>query len=145
MAWGLPLWAQFGNIATILPPQKVVAKRQGAVSVPLQVQLKNGYHANSDKPLDEYLIPMKLTWEAGPLQPGEVVFPKPKMENYEFSPGKPLSVFTGDFTIETKAKVKGDAATGATTQTAKLRYQACTDKLCLPPKTISVSVPVEVQ
>ena len=67
----------------------------------------------------------------------------PILEKYRFSQ-KPLSVFTGDFQIITKFKVAANAAAGPATLTGKLRYQACNDSMCLPPKTLDVSLQVEI-
>jgi hypothetical protein len=111
--------------------------------VKLQLQLRDGYHSNSNKPSDEYLIPMKLTWNPGPLESPEVIFPEPKQETYSFSK-TPLSVYTGSFQLITKFKVASSATPGMAQATGKLRYQACTDRLCLPPKTIDVSVPLDL-
>lgn len=110
----------------------------------IPVVLKTGYHVNSNTPSEEYLIPLRLTWEPGPLKPVDVVFPKPHMEKYQFS-DKPLSVFTGDFELITKFKVAPDAMTGPGLALGKLRYQACNNNACLPPKTIEVKVPVVIQ
>jgi len=33
---------------------------------------------------------------------------------------------------------------GPAVMTGKLRYQACNDRMCLAPKTLDVSLPVEV-
>ncbi len=126
-----------------MPPQKLAAKAGATVTQTLNVQLKPGYHCNSDKPKDEYLIPLKLTWTASPLEVGEVVYPKPQMEKYSFSPD-PLSVYTGDFEIVTKFKVPASAPAGSTVISGKLRYQACNDRMCLQPKTIDVMLPVEI-
>ena len=120
-----------------------MAKAGTTVEVKLPVQLRSGYHCNSDKPSDEYLIPLKLTWSAAPLEVAEVVYPKPQMEKYSFSE-KPLSVYTGEFQIVTKFKVPAGAAPGPAVLTGKLRYQACTDRMCLPPKNVDVSLPITV-
>lgn len=106
-------------------------------------QLRPGYHCNSNTPSDDYLIPLKLTWTPAPLAVDDVVYPKPQMEKYAFS-DKPLSVYTGDFDILTKFKVPASAPLGPSVISAKLRYQACTDRMCLPPKTVDVSLPVEI-
>jgi hypothetical protein len=131
------------NVLSIAPPDKVTAKAGSAVSAKIVAQLRSGYHCNSDKPSDEYLIPLKLTWTAAPLEVAEVVYPKPQMEKYAFS-DKPLSVYTGDFDIVTKFKVPASAPPGPAVLTGKLRYQACTDRMCLPPKTVDVSLPITV-
>lgn len=109
----------------------------------LTAQLRQGYHCNSNTPSEDYLIPLKLVWTAAPLAVADVVYPKPEMEKYAFS-DKPLSVYTGDFEIVTKFKVPDSAPPGPAVISAKLRYQACTDRMCLPPKTVDVSLPVDV-
>jgi thiol:disulfide interchange protein DsbD len=113
------------------------------VEAKITAQLRTGYHCNSNTPSDEYLIPLKLTWASAPLTVAGVVYPKPQMEKYTFS-DKPLSVYTGDFDIVTRFKVPESAPPGLAVISAKLRYQACTDRMCLPPKTVDVSLPVDV-
>ena len=107
-------------------------------------RLANGYHTNSNAPADEYLIPLRLTWEAAPLQVAGIDYPKPHMEKYSFS-DKPLSVYSGEFEIVSKFKAPAGAPKGPRTLTGKLRYQACTNSMCLPPKTLSVQLPVEIR
>ena len=106
--------------------------------------LKSGYHVNSNTPSESYLIPLRLTWEPGILEAVEVVFPKPHMEKYEFSQN-PLSVFTGDFELVTKFQVAANASSGPGMALGKLRYQACNNNSCLPPKTVEIKAGQEVQ
>lgn len=136
-------FAQTG-VLTVTPTEKLRVKRNETVTAKIHAQLRSGYHVNSNTPADAYLIPMKLTWKAEPLEAGEIVYPKPTMEKAEFSE-KPLSVFTGDFDITTRFKVPAQAPNGPAIITGKLRYQACNDKMCLPPKTIEVPLTVEIQ
>ncbi len=138
-----PLCFSQGNVLTIAAPPKVIAKAGATVEAKITAQLRPGYHCNSTTPSDDYLIPLKLTWTAAPLSVAEVVYPKPQMEKYAFS-DKPLSVYTGDFDIVTKFNVPASAPPGPTVISAKLRYQACTDRMCLPPKTVDVSLPIEI-
>ncbi|HTM50530.1 MAG TPA: protein-disulfide reductase DsbD domain-containing protein [Bryobacteraceae bacterium] len=121
----------------------MTAKRGGTVSVTTRVLLKEGYHCNSNMPSESYLIPLRLTWEPGVLVSPEVAFPAPHMEKYQFST-KPLSVFTGDFELVTKFKVAPNALTGPGMALGKLRYQACNNNSCLPPKTVEIKLPVVV-
>lgn len=138
----LPCFGQ-SNVLSIAPPQKIVAKVGSATEVKLSLELRQGYHCNSNKPSDEYLIPLKLTWTAGVLESPEVTYPAPQMEKYAFS-DKPLSVYTGSFALVTRFKVASSAMPGQAMVTGKLRYQACTDRMCLQPKTIDVSVPIDI-
>ena len=131
------------NVLTVAPPAKVTAKAGSAVDVKVTFQLRPGYHCNSNTPSEDYLIPLTLTWAPGPLESPQVAYPKAHMEKYTFSE-TPLSVYTGDFEIATKFKVAASANPGTAFVSGKLRYQACNDRMCLPPKTMDVSLPVEI-
>ena len=132
------------NPLSVDPPAKLSIKRGETVMFRLPVKMAAGYHVNSNTPAEAYLIPLRLTWDAQPLQAANIAFPKPVMEKYAFSE-KPLSVFTSDFAIETSFTAPASAQPGLAMALGKLRYQACTDKLCLPPKTIEVRLPVEIR
>ncbi len=126
------------------PVPTVKAKKGGETTVTLKATLPAGYHANSNKPSEAYLIPLTLKWTAGPLQLDGITYPKPEMEKYSFSE-KPLSVVTGEFAITTKFKVPADAPNGPAAQTGTLRYQACDNKACYPPKSVPVNITVSVE
>jgi hypothetical protein len=136
-------FAQGPNVLSVAPPEKLTAKAGSIAQAKLSVHIQPGYHANSNTPSDEYLIPMRLTWTASPLETAEVIFPKPEMEKYSFS-DKPLSVYTGGFELVTRFKVPATAAPGLLVVAGKLRYQACNDRMCLAPKTVDISLPVDV-
>ncbi len=118
-------------------------KRSDEFTEKLAVQVKPGFHVNSNAPEDEYLIPLKLTW-TGPLQAQSVEFPKAERIKSSFST-KPLAVYTGAFAIATKFKVPENAPTGPNLATGKLRYQACNDRECLAPKTIDVNLSLDIR
>jgi len=139
------LWAQGNQYLTAAAPGKLVAKRGASAEGKIAVSIQPGFHVNSNKPSADYLIPLKLTWTpGGALEPGEVVFPKPQMEKYEFS-DEPLSVFTGDFDLIARFKVPAGASQGPGIMLGKLRYQACNSNSCFPPKTVDVRLSYQVQ
>jgi thioredoxin:protein disulfide reductase len=121
----------------------VTAKIGEVTSAPLTLQLLSGYHVNSNTPSDEYLIPLRLTWNAGPLESVKVIYPQPTMEKFAFSQ-KPLSIYSGEFEIVTQFKTSASAAPGLGVVTGKLRYQACNDRMCLAPKTVDITLPVQI-
>jgi hypothetical protein len=131
------------KVLTVAAPQGIRAKAGETTKAALSVSVASGYHANSNKPADAYLIPLQLTWTPGPLTAASVVFPKAQAQKLGFS-AKPVSVFTGTFDIVTQFKVASDALPGTSTAIGKLHYQACDDRSCLPPATIEVSVPVVI-
>lgn len=146
--WALAALSSHGQapqILTLQEPQKVIVARQGDVAVALKLSMRPGYHANSDKPSEDFLIPLRLTWDSkAPVEAVETVYPKAKLEKFEFTE-KPISVVDGDFEIVTRFRRAPNAMPGPAFLSGKLRYQACNDKMCFPPKTIDVKVPLLVQ
>ena len=138
------LRAQGNSVLSVAPPEKLTIKRGATAQVKLKAQLQPGFHANSNAPADEFLIPMKLTWAKEPLDTEQVTYPKPQFEKYAFSPN-PVSVFSGNFEIDTRFKAPPNANPGLGMMTGKLRFQACNNKECLPPRTIDVRFTVELQ
>ncbi len=136
--------AQAPGVLSISSPVKLTVPRSGEVAQSLKLQLNPGYHVNSNKPNEEYLIPIRLTWDSPMLETLAVEYPKPALEKAEFS-DKPLSVYTGNFEIVTKFRRAAKASPGPGFLGGKLRYQACNDKMCLPPKTLDVKVPLLVE
>jgi hypothetical protein len=138
------LAAAQGNHLSVAPPKKIVVKRGEIVEARLDVNLLSGFHVNSDKPAEDYLIPLRLRWEPGPLTAADIAYPKAELRNYAFSE-KPVSVFTEKFPIVTRFKADAGAPVGPGILSGKLRYQACTDDRCYPPKTVDVKLPYSVQ
>ena len=108
-------------------------------------EIRSGYHVNSHKPSDEYLIATTLT----PQLPAgfklvDTIYPAGRQEKFSFSPEKPLDVYTGSVTIKLKLVAESGAAIGAVNIPAILRYQACNDTTCLPPVKIPVDLRVVV-
>jgi DsbC/DsbD-like thiol-disulfide interchange protein len=135
--------AQLGNgVLTASQPDHLTVKRGQNVRYLLKLQLKPGYHVNSDKPRNEFLIPLKLTWSAGPLQARNINYPKPE----EVTVGSDtLSVFTGTFSIETEFFASEQAAPGISELQGKLHYQACDNRSCKRPAWLDVQVPLSIQ
>ncbi len=117
-------------------------KRGGAVKQSLDVAILPGFHVNSDKPKDEFLIPLKLTWNGGPLETKSITYPQPEQMRVG---ADDLVVFTGSFKITTEFEVPGNAPSGAATVPGKLHYQACNNQMCFRPASIDISLPVLVE
>jgi hypothetical protein len=124
-------------------PQKVAGKRNDAVQTKIPVSILEGYHVNSNTPSDEYLIPLKVTWTSlGALEGGQVTYPKAE----KITVGdQSLSVFTGKFDLAVSFKVSANAPAGPGIATGNLKFQACNNRMCFPPKSIEINVPYQVQ
>ena len=131
-------------VVAIVAPEKVIARKNTTQPVEITIQVKSGYHVNSTTPSDEYLIPLALTFSDSKVPVENVTYPKPKMQKFQFSPTA-ISVYEGDIKTTTRVKIPASAPSGMTHLVGKLRYQACSEKACLPPRTLEVKVPVEIR
>lgn len=136
-------FAQAGKqVVTVAPPHEIAAKRGGTVTGSLEVTIQSGYHVNSDKPREEFLIPLKLTWTGGPLVARRIVYPSPGQVKVG---GDTLDVFTGTFGITTEFAVPPRAATGLAMMAGTLHYQACDSQSCKRPAILLIHLPIVVQ
>jgi len=130
------------NKLTVTPPEQLVVKRGATITQKLNIEVAPGFHVNSDKPKDEFLIPLKLTWPIGPLQAKSITYPQP--EEIKVGPDN-LVVFTGKFQIQTEFHVPDQAPTGPASMSGKLRYQACNNQMCFRPASVDFTVPIVIQ
>lgn len=134
------------KVVKVSPGESVYkVKRGGSVQITVVVEVDEGYHINSNRPSDKNLIPTALKFErTGGLSTTPVIYPKPKIQRFEFSP-KPLSVFDGKAVLRLTARALPSMSPGSQTLKAKLTVQACNNQLCLRPQTIDVSIPLQVE
>ena len=121
----------FGGMDTApkVSVEGAVSRQNGdAIEGIVTAKIVEGWHINSYKPLDEYLIPTALVLEEG-AELAAANYPPHKLQAFGFSGGKEIAVYEGTIQIPFSAKLKS----GATKIKAKLTYQACNDSVCLPP------------
>jgi len=130
--------------ATLTPLVSVTAVKPGAnVRLALRVTLPEGLHAQSDRPREPSYIPTTLWLDPSAVSVREFVFPPSTDFKVEGLP-EPLAVFEHNIVVGIDASVPASAAPGTLTIPARLRYQACDDKVCYGPKTIETSWTVKV-
>lgn len=137
------------SAASIVKPQAYVSlepvPRGKEFQVAIVAEIARGYHVNSHKPTDPYLIPTTVTPQLPPgLQLVDTMYPDGKLEKFTFSPDKPLDVYSGKITLRLRLTAQADAPLGAATVPVTLRYQACNDSSCLPPVKVPVNVKIDV-
>ncbi|HTU35308.1 MAG TPA: protein-disulfide reductase DsbD domain-containing protein [Candidatus Acidoferrum sp.] len=143
--------AQSGILApaTVVKPQAYVSlqpvPRGKQFEIALVANIVAGYHVNSHKPTDPYLIPTTVTPELPKgFQLVDTIYPPGMEKRFPFSPDKPLNVYSGSVTLRLKLTAQNDAPLGPTTIPLTLRYQACNDAACLPPVKLPVTAKVDV-
>src|SRR5207253_6258906 len=102
--------------------------------------IAEGWHVNSNKPLDEFVIPTVLTLDPSTADLVAAQYPAHQLVAFAFTNGSKLAVYQGTIQIPFTAKLKP----GAQAIKATLRYQACNDHLCLPPKNATADIALNV-
>ncbi len=129
-----------------VPPVAPVTVAPGrTVKVPMKFRLTKGYHVNSNLPKSDLLIPTVLSLKANsPQLEIRILYPKGENIAFPFAPDEPLNVYSGEFTVTVEVKASPSITPGGYTVSGDLKYQACNDRACFPPKKIPVDLKVAV-
>jgi Disulphide bond corrector protein DsbC len=113
--------------------------RGSAFQLAVVLKIRPGFHINAREKSEDYLIAtdLKADVPAG-FKIGAVSYPKGKLRPFTFSK-KPLNVYEGTVILRLPLTALANAPLGAQQIPMKLRYQACSREICLPPVTLDVS------
>jgi hypothetical protein len=129
----------------MVPVGVVTAQRTKQTMVDLDFRVAPGFHINSSKPKSEFLIPTALKMDPPTdIALGKTQYPAGKDVSFPFSPDEKLNVYSGDFTIKLSVHPLNSVVPGKYMMRGTLRYQACDNAQCFPPKTLPVSFEVKV-
>ncbi|MBI4180061.1 thioredoxin family protein [bacterium] len=132
------------EVVKFLSPPSVTGAPGSAVSVAVPARIADGWHINSDKPIQEYLLPTTLTFEAQEgFVIGEVQYP-PAVQKAVALEGAPVALWMGQISFRAQVDIAPSVPPGLRELRGSLRYQACDDEKCLPPRTAEIRVPVTV-
>jgi hypothetical protein len=131
--------------ATVEPAE---ARRGQAVTWKLTVELAPGWHTyparQPDKEAEAFTSEFLFPKAAGGVFVGELREPETKVKPEPALDIKALHYLEGKFTWERMLVIPPDAAPGELTVTLPVRFQACDERGCLPPKEIRVTAKVRV-
>jgi len=107
--------------------------------------VEDPYHINSSHPLAEELIPTQLHFSLpGEIAIGKLQYPAGKLMSFPFDPSTKLSVYSGNFVVSGLLVAPTKANTGTYTVHGELKYQACDNNACYPPKKLPFTFNVKV-
>jgi hypothetical protein len=171
LAYGVTLLATFavagqepaGSLASDLPSpgQNLAGKKVPSVSmapapmvtvtrgtsnpVHLRFHVGAGFHVNSNHPKSEFLIPTALR-----LNPptdiviGRVSYPAGEEMSFAFAPDDKLSVYAGEFPVTVEVRPLAGVLPARYMIHGELKYQACDNAACYPPKKLPVQFEIKV-
>jgi DsbC/DsbD-like thiol-disulfide interchange protein len=111
----------------------------------VKVQITNGYHVNANPPSQPFLKPTELELKpTDGISVESVTYPDPLLRTFAFA-DTPLKVYEGDTQLKVKLKADKKVAPGKHNLSAKLRVQACDEKVCYAPGAIDLVLPVNIK
>ncbi|MFB6226937.1 MAG: cytochrome c biogenesis protein CcdA [bacterium] len=136
---------------SVIYPDTVHASAAETTVVPVTLSVHEGWHVNSNDPLQDYLIPTKLSLKNKVLTLREVNYPPGERYNFSFS-GTEVVVYSGTVQLPATIEIpplaslrKSAGNDTVSTLDFQLDYQACTDKKCSPPERVHFSSGLEIQ
>ncbi|MGB6745490.1 MAG: protein-disulfide reductase DsbD domain-containing protein [Terracidiphilus sp.] len=125
-------------VAYLFPEQVSVAAGK-ASAVALHFRVAPGLHINSHTPSGDSLIPTTFSIPSGAgVRLDAASYPAGAEITLIVDPQTKLSVYSGEFVVQARIV----SAPGNHLVEGKLRYQACDNRECMPPKTITVPIDV---
>lgn len=130
---------------SVAPIPLVTATRTLQTIVSVNFRVARGFHINSNQPKSEFLIPTALKMDPPTdIVLGKIEYPAGEDLSFPFSPDEKLSVYSGDFTVNLAVHPLRSVVPGRYVMHGVLRYQACDNAQCFPPKTLPVNVNIKV-
>lgn len=126
-----------GSIANGTVTKGKAARATVVLSIP------GGLHVNSSRPGSEYAIPTTVRASANGVRIGAITYPRGRNRKFGFSESA-INVYEGrtSFTFPVTVPVNFNGSTVRVN--VKVRYQACTDEVCYPPKTKNLTLTARV-
>lgn len=126
-------------------PRPVELSAGGSGEAVVQLIIENGYHVNANPPTYPYLKATELViGRASGVSAGAVTYPTALSRKFPFA-DQPLAVYEGETELKTTLKAEKAAGKGQQSLSAVLRIQACDDRVCYPPGTIDLTIPVTIK
>ena len=112
----------------------------------VKIAIQSGYHINANPASFEYLKATELDLPDTPeLFVDYIYYPNPQVKKFSFSPDQALRVYEGETQLKVMLNADKAAPKGARTLPAHLKVQACDDKVCYPPGSVNLSLPVTIK
>lgn len=118
--------------------------RGKAVRGTIVLSVPGGLHVNSNRPGNEYQIPTTVRLSGEGAKVSGATYPRGKNRKFGFSESA-INVYEGrttfPFTVTVPANFKGNTIKVRAT----VRYQACSNEVCYPPKSKEVTLTARVK
>ena len=131
------------NVTATVSNNKVGRGR--TVRATVTMDIPGGYHVNSNRPLEKFLIPTTLKVDTPDgIRSGPVAYPRAVVRKFKFSKNN-VSVYEGRAIMRFTITVPPGTSTGSKEVKLNVRYQSCNDEVCFPPQNKELSLWLNVE
>ena len=125
-----------GNIGTVT--------RGGSVKGTVTLSIPGGLHVNSNRPSSQYAIPTTLRVSAVGAKITGISYPRGRNRKFQFSESL-INVYEGTVSFSFNLSVPANFKGNVVRVRAVVRYQACTDEVCYPPRSKEITLTARVR
>jgi hypothetical protein len=119
--------------------------RGSKLSIELSAAVQSGWHVYGFSQSSGGPIPLKVAIDENQVLLGAgAISGTTPLKRHDEAFDLDIVSYSGTFTLRVPAQVKDHPVSGKQDVSVAVRYQACSDRTCLPPKTVHVLVPIEV-
>jgi DsbC/DsbD-like thiol-disulfide interchange protein len=124
------------------------AQQGSTFQAAIVLDIPEGLHVNSNRPLGKYAVPTVVKVEAPRgLRVTPVMYPAGRVRAFRFGDGSPeerLAVYEGRAVARFSVSVPPDYELGVARVRVTVRFQSCNDEVCFPPATRELVLPIAV-
>jgi hypothetical protein len=129
-----------GSIATKAP---IEPGRKATIEVAADIQ--DGWHVYGLVQVAGGPTPLHLSLDSNDVvRPAGAIKGTAPVKRYDSSFDLETQVYTRSFILRVPVQVEQHPAAGKQSVSVSVRFQACSDRICLPPRTVHVPAPIEI-
>jgi DsbC/DsbD-like thiol-disulfide interchange protein len=129
-----------GSIATKAP---IGPGRKATIVIAADIQ--DGWHVYGLDQVSGGPTALHVALDANEVvQAGGAIKGTAPVKRHDSSFDLETQVYTHSFTLDVPVQVKQHPAAGKQSLSVSIHFQACSDRICLPPRTVHVAVPIEI-
>lgn len=124
---------------------KTPVKQGNKIEIDLSAEVQEGWHVYGLTQAPSGPTPLRVTLdENGVVQILAVESGTAPVKKHDPSFDLETEFYPQSFSLRIRTQVKQNPAVGNQFIPVSIRFQACNDRMCLPPRTAHLSVPIEI-
>jgi DsbC/DsbD-like thiol-disulfide interchange protein len=124
---------------------KTAVKPGTSIVIELPAEVQEGWHVYGLAQLPGGPTPLRLTLDANEIvQVAGATSGTVPAKKHDAAFDLDTEVYEGSFALHLPVQIKQHPVAGRNLVSVSVRFQACNDRVCLPPRIVHVSVPIEI-